>query len=120
MGKLVVWRWVLLVALFATLVPHTVGAGVQRTEVVIADDWPADSLIDPGTITCPGGELGWLDPVTPVCPGSGRFTFGIFWGMDATRRYPTDRSSHAYLESDCLWSMGTSTRITLDESGERG
>jgi hypothetical protein len=25
-----------------------------------------------GTISCPGGEIVWIDPVTPVCPGSGR------------------------------------------------
>ena len=44
----------------------------HRTDVMAADDWPADSMLDMGAIYCPGGELEWLDPVTPVCPGSGR------------------------------------------------
>ena len=47
-------------------------AGVHLTDVVIFDDWPMDSLIDPGTINCPGGEMEWINPFTPVCPGSGR------------------------------------------------
>ena len=67
-----VGRWVLLIAFVATLAPHALDAGVQRTEVMIFDDWPADSFIDEGTISCPGGEIVWIDPVTPVCPGSGR------------------------------------------------
>ncbi len=43
-----------------------------RTNIVGVDDWPADAFIDPGTLTCAGGELVWANPVTPVCPGSGR------------------------------------------------
>jgi len=46
--------------------------GVLRTDVIIFEDWPADSMLDMGTISCPGGEIQWIDPVTPVCPGSGR------------------------------------------------
>ena len=46
--------------------------GVQRTDVIIFEDWPADSMLDMGTISCPGGEIQWIDQVTPVCPGSGR------------------------------------------------
>ena len=49
--------------------------GVHRTEVNITEDWPADSLLDTGTMNCPGGELEWIDPVTPFCPASGRVHF---------------------------------------------
>lgn len=69
------WRWAGLTALVAVLVPHPVGAGVQRTSVVITDDWPIDATIDPGTLSCTGGELDWLDPLTPVCSGNGRLHF---------------------------------------------
>lgn len=65
-------RWALLVVVTVALAPLALDAGVQRTEVTILDDWPADSLIDMGTISCPGGEIEWVNPVTPVCPGSGR------------------------------------------------
>jgi len=43
-----------------------------RTGVMIFEDWPADAILDMGSIHCPGGEIQWLDPVTPVCDGSGR------------------------------------------------
>jgi len=72
MRQFVDWKWACLIALVAALVPQVVGAGVQRTSVVITDDWPIDSMIDPGTLACPGGEIEWLDPLIPVCPGSGR------------------------------------------------
>ena len=50
-------------------------AGVNLTEVVILDDWPGAEPISPGTITCPGGELEWLDQVTPFCAATGRVHF---------------------------------------------
>ena len=43
-----------------------------RTEVMMIDDWPADALMGMGSIKCPGGEIEWLDEVTPVCSPSGR------------------------------------------------
>ena len=46
--------------------------GVTRTEVLVYEDWPADAFGYSGTLECPGGEFQWIDPVTPVCPGSGR------------------------------------------------
>ena len=46
------------------MAPLGLQSGVNRTSVVIADDWPADSMLDMGTITCPGGELVWADPAT--------------------------------------------------------
>lgn len=67
-----VCRWVLLIAIATVLTSYPLDAGVLRTEVTITDDWPADSFLDMGTISCPGGEIVWLDPATPVCPGSGR------------------------------------------------
>jgi hypothetical protein len=48
------------------------GADVERTEIVATDDWPADSFLDLGTLRCAGGEVVWLNEVTPTCPGSGR------------------------------------------------
>jgi len=47
-------------------------AGVRLTDVVIYDDWPADSLLDPGTINCSGGDIEWINLFTPICPGSGQ------------------------------------------------
>lgn len=47
-------------------------AEVTRTEIVATDDWPADSFLDLGTLRCAGGEVVWLNAVTPTCPGSGR------------------------------------------------
>ena len=38
-----------------------------RTEVVINDDWPADGLLSEGSITCIGGDIEWINPVTPYC-----------------------------------------------------
>jgi hypothetical protein len=45
--------------------------GVTRTEVLLYEDWPADAMLDWGTLKCSGGEIQWIDPVTPFCPGSG-------------------------------------------------
>ena len=75
MSKCSNWKCACGVAVLVLLCPVAIGAGVQRTDVVETDDWPADSLLDPGTIKCPGGELVWTDPVTPVCLGSGRIHF---------------------------------------------
>jgi hypothetical protein len=47
-------------------------AGVQRTDVVILDDWPGAPPISAGTIECPGGELEMLNEVTPICAATGR------------------------------------------------
>ena len=50
-------------------------AGIQLTGVNIEEDWPADSLLDLGTMNCSGGELTWIDPVTPICAASGQLHF---------------------------------------------
>jgi hypothetical protein len=46
-------------------------AGVERTEVVVLDDWPGAEPLSTGTIKCPGGELEMLDEVTPFCAATG-------------------------------------------------
>ena len=50
-------------------------AGVNLTEVVIFDDWPAALPLSEGTMKCPGGEIVMLDPVTPFCATTGRVHF---------------------------------------------
>jgi hypothetical protein len=60
---------------FATLPPITIageGKGAKFTEVLLIEDWPADALLDMGSMMCPGGAIEFVDPVTPVCTGSGR------------------------------------------------
>ena len=42
-------------------------AGVKKTKFEAYDDWPADALLSEGTTTCVGGDLEWIDPVTPYC-----------------------------------------------------
>ncbi len=64
--------WFPVLVVIVLVAPLALQAGVNRTRVVIADDWPVDSMLDMGTLACPGGELVWADPVTPICPGSGR------------------------------------------------
>lgn len=66
------WQWVWGVAAIILLLPIAAGAAVQRTEVVASDDWPADSGLVAGSVACAGGELVWANPVTPICPESGR------------------------------------------------
>lgn len=58
------------------------GAGVQRTEVVINDDWQAENPIAEGTLTCPGGEVEWLNKVTPYCTATGLLHWrnAVLWG----------------------------------------
>lgn len=46
--------------------------GVQITDVIIFDDWAGVPPLSEGTIECLGGELEWIDPVTPVCAATGR------------------------------------------------
>lgn len=43
-------------------------AKAGRTEVVIYDDWPADALLSEGSVTCVGGDIEWINEVTPYCP----------------------------------------------------
>ena len=71
-GKRLVAESIVVAALAGLMSAGLTTAASTRTEVVVADHWPADSFINPGTIRCPGGQLQWLDPVTPVCTGSGR------------------------------------------------
>jgi hypothetical protein len=56
--------------------------GVNLTEVVIYDDWPGALPLSEGTMNCPGGELEWLNPVTPFCAATGRVHFRdlALWG----------------------------------------
>ena len=68
MQEMRIRMWLPVLAVIVLMAPLALQAGVNRTRVVIADDWPADSMLDMGTITCPGGELVWADPVTPICP----------------------------------------------------
>jgi len=56
--------WLLAVALIATT-PVTAGAG--REQIVGFDDWPVDSWIDFGSLSCPGGKPVSVGPV-PSCP----------------------------------------------------
>ena len=46
--------------------------GVNLTEVIIFDDWPAAPPLSEGTMKCPGGEIVMQNPVTPVCAATGR------------------------------------------------
>ncbi len=71
-GKRLVAQLIAVAAVAGLLVAGSAPAATTRTEVVVADDWPADAFIDPGSISCPGGEVQWLNPATPVCTGSGR------------------------------------------------
>ncbi len=77
-------RTLVLATVLGLLLTGPALAAKTRTEVVVSDDWPADSSLDPPTISCPGGDLEWVDPVTPVCPGSGRIHLrgGIGYGCD--------------------------------------
>lgn len=46
--------------------------GAQFTNVIIYDDFVGAPPLSEGTIKCPGGELVWLNPVTPFCAATGR------------------------------------------------
>ena len=61
----------LIVAAVILLSGVVAGAQVERTEIVATDNWPATSGLDMGVVRCPGEEVVWLNPVTPVCPTSG-------------------------------------------------
>lgn len=65
---------------FPAVADKPAGAGVQRTDVVIKDDWQGP--ISDGTITCPGGEVEWLNAVTPYCAATGLLHWrnGVLWG----------------------------------------
>lgn len=70
-------RKLLLFALLACAVlPPFAAAGQDKsarfTEVLLFEDWPADALLDMGSMHCPGGEIDWANEVTPICAGSGR------------------------------------------------
>ena len=47
-------------------------AEVERTEIIATDDWPTDSTLDPGVLRCAGGDIVWVNEVTPTCPTSNR------------------------------------------------
>jgi hypothetical protein len=46
--------------------------GVQFSDVIINDDWAGAPPLSEGTIKCPGGELEWENPVTPICAATGQ------------------------------------------------
>jgi len=46
-------------------------AGVERTKVIVLDDWPGAEPLSTGTIKCPGGELVMLNEATPYCAATG-------------------------------------------------
>lgn len=43
------------------------------TEIMGFDDWPAFNMLAEGKMWCPGGELVWLNPLTPNCGKGKRF-----------------------------------------------
>lgn len=47
-------------------------AGIQFTDVIILDDWIGAPPLAEGKLLCPGGEVEWLNPVTPICAATGR------------------------------------------------
>ena len=47
-------------------------SGAQFTDVIIFDDWIGAPPLAEGTMQCPGGEVEWLNPVTPICAATGR------------------------------------------------
>jgi hypothetical protein len=49
--------------------------GGNLTEVVIEDDWPGAPPLSEGTMNCPGGEIEFINPVTPFCATTGRIHF---------------------------------------------
>jgi hypothetical protein len=69
-------KFFVIVMMSICIVPCTVLAGSEygnlQTEVTVYDDWPADAMMGSGSIECPGGELEWINEVTPVCLSSGR------------------------------------------------
>ena len=71
-----IWKFLLIMAVVALGAMSPALAkdshGVTRTAVTIYEDWPDDAILGPGELHCPGGEIEWLDPVTPVCTGSGK------------------------------------------------
>lgn len=71
------WKFFLIIVISVLSIPGTALAGEKlgdtlRSEVMMMDDWPADALMGMGSIKCPGGEIAWLNEVTPVCSSSGR------------------------------------------------
>lgn len=66
--------WVAAV-LALVLVSAAAAGDPRRTAIVAMDDWPADSIMDPGTLSCPGGEIVAGPMGFPVCPASGRLHF---------------------------------------------
>ena len=60
------------VAWMPVLAERPAPRGVQITDVIIYDDFVAGPPLSEGTINCPGGELVWLNPVTPFCAATGR------------------------------------------------
>lgn len=70
------WKLLLTALLaFAALPPLGAageGKGAHFTEVLLIEDWPADALLDMGSMMCPGGVIEFANPATPICAGSGR------------------------------------------------
>jgi hypothetical protein len=56
----------------ALLIPTAASGARARTEIIAADDWPADAFLEMGRMFCSGGDVVWIDPVTPTCPQSGQ------------------------------------------------
>ncbi len=70
------WKFFLILVFGVWILPSAILADVDqgdmRTEVMMIDGWPADAFMCLGGISCPGGELEWINEVTPICPSSGR------------------------------------------------
>ncbi|MFQ5349442.1 MAG: hypothetical protein ACE5EG_03245, partial [Thermoanaerobaculia bacterium] len=62
-----------LVALAAIVLLAGGAAAGASTDIVASDDWPLDSILDPGRIRCPDGEI-VVDPLTGLlmCTPGGR------------------------------------------------
>ncbi len=63
--------------------------GGNLTKVVIEDDWPAADPLEKGTMNCPGGEIEFINPVTPICATTGRIHFrDMAWWACYTSKDP--------------------------------
>jgi hypothetical protein len=80
---------VVLILTLAILVSAAPSAAKTRTQVLSTDDWPADSMINPGRMFCSGEEIVWIDPVTPTCPKTGQLHLRRFVGYGCTQGQKT-------------------------------
>ena len=68
-------KYVLIVLVSFVMLPNLILADddfdESWTEILGFDDWPAFNMLAEGKMWCPGGELAWLNPLTPDC-GKGK------------------------------------------------